>query len=264
MNETVVMQNTADDEITIDILDLARRLLKNLWLIILVTVIGGAIAFALTFFFITPQYESTVYMYVNNSSFDIGSTSVSLSSSDLTASKSLVDTYEVILGTRKVLNEVIARSGVDYTYKEIKDMISADSVNSTEVFQITVTDPDPEEACLIANTIADVLPDVISEIVDGCSARVVDYAVVDTNKVSPSYTKNCLLGGIAGFVLICILIVIIYLLDDTIADETFLNTNYSDIPVLASIPDLESAGKRGYGYGYGVNASNKKKKKDRR
>ena len=53
------------------------------------------------------MYTASALMYVNNNSLSVGSTKVSLSYSDLTAAKSLVDTYVVILNARTTLNEVI-------------------------------------------------------------------------------------------------------------------------------------------------------------
>ena len=67
--------------------------------------------------------------------------------------------------------------------QKLKGMIQTESVNETEVFSITVTCDDPHEAEHIANTIARVLPDKISNVVEGSSVRVVDYAVVPSGKV---------------------------------------------------------------------------------
>lgn len=142
----------------------------------------GGLAFSYARFIITPMYTASALMYVNNNSLSVGSTKVSLSYSDLTAAKSLVDTYVVILNARTTLNEVIRTSGVDYTYKEMRDMVSAGAVNSTEVVQIDVTMPDPQEAERVANTITKVLPGRIADIIDGSSARVVDTAVAPSQQ----------------------------------------------------------------------------------
>ena len=70
-------------------------------------------------------------MYVNNSNISLGDTKVSLSSSDISASQSLVDTYIVILKSRPVLESVIESTGVDYTVAGLSTMVSASAVNST-------------------------------------------------------------------------------------------------------------------------------------
>lgn len=231
----------------IDLLRLVQSLWRQAWIIILTMLICGAAAFSYTYFLVTPQYQSSALMYVNNSSISVGSTSVSLS--DLSASQTLVDTYIVILKTRLTLNEVIEQAGLTYSYEEIRDMISAAPVNSTEIFEITVTSPDPAEAERIANTIVGVLPEKISEIMDGSSVRTVDFAVRPTEKSSPSITKNTALGLIMGLFLSCGAIILMEILDEHIQTEEDLQQIY-DLPVLAVIPDLMKSGE-GSKYGYG-------------
>lgn len=219
----------------IDLLSLVRALWHRAWVIVLAMLVCGAAAFFVTYFLLVPQYKSSALMYVNNSSISVGSTSVSLS--DLSASQTLVDTYIVILKTRLTLNEVIEQAELSYTYEELRDMISAASVNSTEIFEVTVTSPDPAEAERIANTIVRILPEKISEIMDGSSVRTVDFAVQPTKKSSPSITKNVALGMILGLVLSCGAVILWELLDEHIRDEEDLTAVY-DLPVLAVVPDL--------------------------
>ena len=117
-------------------------------------------------------------------------------------------------------------------------MVTAAPVNDTEIFEITVTDADPQEAELIANTIADVLPDKISDIVEGSSVRVVDYAVVPVFPVSPSVTKYAMIGVLLGGVLSVGVIVLMELLNESIRSEDYLIQTY-DLPILAVVPTME-------------------------
>ena len=118
-------------------------------------------------------------------------------------------------------------------------MISASAVNNTEVFAIQVTSTDPEEAALLANTIADILPTKIASVIVGSSARIVDYAAVPKSASSPNVKKNAVIGAFLGIVLSCCVIVVMELMDDVIHDSDYLTQTY-DIPVLAVIPDLLS------------------------
>ncbi len=260
-----------EETYTIDLMRLLRALWHNAVIIVLATVLGGLLVLSWTLFFVTPQYQASARMYVNNS-MSVGS--VSISASDLTASQNLVDTYMVIMTSRITLNEVIAESGVSYTTNELKDMISSSAVNDTEIFEIIVTDPDPEEAELIANTITRVLPDQIDSIIEGSSARIVDTAIVPSSPVSPSIVRNTVIGAVIGFVIACICIIIAELVNDRINTEDDLS-QVTKLPVLAVIPDLVSSrssgygyggyGHYGYGYGYGYEYgedSGKKKKRD--
>jgi len=230
--------NKENEYIQIDLMKIAEGLLRRIWMIILCMVLCGGLLFSYAAFYITPLYESSVLLYVNNSSFSVGATSFSITSSELSAAKSLVETYQVILKTRMTLENVIRLGELNYTYEQLLGMIRTESVNETEVFAVTVTSPDPHEAEHIANTIARVLPDKIAGIVEGSSVRVVDYAVVPSGKVSPSITKYTLVGLLLGLFLSAGVIAVLEILDDRIRTEDYLLQNFDDTPLLAVIPDM--------------------------
>ena len=232
----------------LDLWGLLSALLRRAWAIVLLAVIGAGLAFGYTYFMVDPLYKSSALLYVNNSKITMGSTGVSISASELSTAQRLVDTYIVILKSRNVLNDVIERGELDCSYEALRGMISAEAVNSTEVFEVVVTSKDPHLSEHIANTIAEVLPDKISDIVAGSDVRIVDYAVVPGGRSSPSYTRNAMTGAVIG-ALICIgILALIYLLDDKIHSEDHLTQAYPDIPLLSVIPDMDPDAKHSGGY----------------
>ena len=62
-----MVKNNQNGEMEIDLLQLFRALWRNALVIILVAIIFGGIAFGGTFMFISPKYEASAMMYVNNS-----------------------------------------------------------------------------------------------------------------------------------------------------------------------------------------------------
>ena len=243
------MNNMEED--TIDLLELAKALWKNILAIALVAVIFGSAAFGCTAFLIEPKYQATASLYVNNSSFSLGNTSFSISNAELSASNSLVSVYIYILNSRTTMEDVIKEADLTYTPEELSEMVSAKGINSTGAFEVTVTSTSPSEAELIANTIAKLLPDRIAEIVDGSSVRIVDYAIIPSHRSGPSMVKNTAMGILAGGFLAAAVVVVRFLTDDKSklmiksADE--LRELYPDIQVLAMIPDMRvSEKKNGY------------------
>ena len=117
-------------------------------------------------------------------------------------------------------------------------MISAESFNETEVFSVTITSPDPYEAEHIANTLAKVLPEKIAGVVEGSSVRIVDYAVVPSQKVSPNLQMYALIGLLLGMLLSGTVIVILEIMDDRIHSEDYLLESFGSIPLLSVIPDM--------------------------
>ncbi len=243
------------EEIEIDLLHIIKLLWKKIWIIAIAMILVGALCFSYAAFFVEPQYESTALMYVNNSSLSLGGTGFSISATELSAAKSLLEIYVVILQTRLTLEQVIEEANLDYTYEQLKKMVSAKAVNGTEIFSVTVTSGDPAEAQRIVSTIVDVLPDRISEVVDGSSVRLVDYPVIATHRTSPSYTKFAMIGILVGLVASCGVIIVMDLLDTTVRSEDYLNQKY-DIPVLAVVPDANAFHKGSYYYkSYGSNGA---------
>ena len=207
------MTETNESFDTIDLVELFGLLLRRIWTIILAALIAGSLAFGYTYFFVTPLYKASTLLYVNNSDISVGSSSFSITTGDLNAAQKLVDTYVVILKSRTVLNEVIEKADVNYTYGQLSGMITAGAVNSTEVLRIVVTCPNPAEAERIANTIAEILPERIPDIVNGSDVRIVDYAVVPSARSSPSFTKNTAIGVLVGAILSVAAIVLTYYFD---------------------------------------------------
>ena len=235
------------DYYVIDMLHIVKSLWRGIWVIGISGLIAAVIGFSISAFVIQPTYSSNIKLYVNNSSFSLGSTSFSISSSELTAAQGLVRTYGEILDSRSTLERVIEKADVDYTWKELSEMIEYAPSNDTEIMGVTVTCNDPNEASKIANTIAEVLPIRISEIIDGASMEVVDFAVPEPEKVAPSITRFTAVGLILGVVLSVIVLVILAISDDTIHDEEYVLRTY-DYPILGKVPDLLDDGNKPYGY----------------
>lgn len=254
MNEKIMEKN----EFEIDLRRLFQALLKHSWVIIVASVIGAILSLVSTVLFVTPMYQSTAMFYVNNNSVSVSDPSLSMSSGDLSTSRNLVNSYIVILKTRESLNEVIEYAGVDRTYGEVLQMISAEAINKTEVFKVTVTSPDAQEAEKIANAVADTLPARISNIIDGTSAKVVSNAIVAGKPSSPSYSNNVLIGFMAGFLLSVAVIVLLDIFNITIRTEEDI-ARCCSYPVLAAVPDMAVASKGGYSYSYDNKTQSKKK-----
>lgn len=252
------------NEFEIDVIGLLRALWKNFLIIALVAILFGSAVFGYTAFMVEPQYQATASMYVNNSSFSLGATSFSVSSSDLSASNSLVSVYLYILESRTTMEEVIQAAQLTYTPDELKDMISTSSVAKTGAFEVTVTSTNPAEVELIANSIAKILPDRIAEIVDGTTVRIVDYAIIPSQRSGPSIIKNTIIGILIGGIVSAAVVTVKFLLNDSskmmIQSVDDLRTMYPDIMILATVPDMRlSEKKNGYYSSYYESSADKKK-----
>ena len=250
--------NESRENLEIDLKRMVVVLWSNLWIILLVTALLGGMAFGYAWFSITPTYSASTQMYVNNNYPD----SPGYSASQLTAAQELADTYIVIMRSRPVLDAVAEKTGLPYSYGQLRGMISAGTVNNTEIFEVTVTCTNYQHATIIANAIADVLPEKVPAVVDTASVRLVQYAVENPNPIGPNYTKYAILGGAIGFALAAFVIVVAELMNTTINSDEYLSVVYKSYPLLAVIPGTENpkAGYRGYYRGNYEGKSKKDKK----
>lgn len=233
----------------IDLTKLIRVIWNKIWLVVGTALAGALLSLLITFFFISPKYQSSVMFYVNNNSFSLGDAAVSISPSDISASRGLVDSYIVILKARETLLDVIDYADVNLRYADLNAMLKAAAVSDTEIFRVVVTSEDPQEAVKIAEAIAYILPKRISSIIEGSSAKIVDSAVLPAAPSSPSYLINALAGFLVGALLSAGAIILWAIMDTTIRSEEDILQNCK-YPVLSAVPDMEAVTKSGSYYSY--------------
>lgn len=226
------VQKYDDDEITIDLLELFTAFKKRLWLIILATIIGGGGAGAFSKFVLTPQYSSTTMLYV------LSKETTLTSLADLQIGSQLTKDYRIIITSRPVLEETIQALNLDITYKELRKLITIDNPTESRILTITVTDPDPYLAKQIVDKVSNTASDYIGDLMEMVPPKMIEDGEVAQVPNSPNNRKNALLGGLGGAALVCGLIALSVILNDTIRTEDDVE-KYLGLTVLAALPARE-------------------------
>ncbi len=270
-----------EQQMEINLMDVFRSLLRRWWILLLATVIFACSGFAVANIRYVPSYSTTIKMYVNNDSLVVGPTKVSISSGDIAAAQSLVNTYLEILKTYETYEktmEVIEASGEElsrhYSYDAFLGMIRSGSLNDTEIFYITVTcagqksdlyitdGTEPagaRDACLIADAVMVSLVERIENVINSSSASQVE----GVHRYSTSSCDDTDIGvkaALVGLVLaagLCILFDVF--INDKIQDEEWLPQTFGEeYPVLSVVPNAyqkEGHGYKRYGNRYGKSHS---------
>lgn len=173
------MRQMEMEEEVIDLSELLRLLWSHVLQIVAVGLVAAVISFLVCTFALTPRYQASVNMIVNTRQ----DSTTTVSTDNITSAKNMIDTYAVIIKSNLVLNDVIQRMGLDITYSQLADSITVGSVNSTQIMAITVTNENPGLAGKIAQTIAEVAPDVIVEKVEAGSCKAVSDVEIGTTPV---------------------------------------------------------------------------------
>ena len=218
-----------DDEMEIDLLELFQVLLQKAWAIILCMVIGAGLAFGGTKMLLTPKYSASSQIYI------LTKTTSVTSLADIQMGAQLTVDFEVLEKSRPVVEEVIDELNLDYTYEELVEMITTLNPSDTRILKMTVENEDPNLAKEIANAMAEVTAERVAYIMNTDKPKIVEEAVTPEKPSSPSTVKNTALGGILGAVLAMGIIVIIYLMNDTIQTEEDVR-KYLDLNTLAALP----------------------------
>lgn len=219
----------------IDLQKLLLAYLSRWWLIAGMAVLAAAVFLYYTVYCITPLYKASVKIYVNNIRAE--QKVEYITGNNLAAAQQLVKTYVTIIRSDTVLEKVAEESGMDITASQIRGAMSAQQVDETEVFTVTITHADPQMAADLANAIAEVAPDAIAEFVEGSSTKIIDRAKVPTSRSYPSRSRNTILGGMVGGAIAVLYVTLRFLMDVRIKDEEDLVAMF-DLPVLANIPSF--------------------------
>lgn len=225
------------DEIEIDLLELLHILLGRWWLILGIGFLAAVIGLMISSFVLTPVYESTTKIYILNKN-----ETASVTYSDVQMGTQLTKDYAELINSRYVLEEVIQKLALDeMEYDELLNKVSVETPTDTRIVSVTVEDTDPVQAMHIANCIREVAGEHIQNVMDIEAVNVVETANMPTDKAGPNIMVWTFLGGVMGVLLVCVMVLIRYLLDDTIKSSEDVE-KYLGLSTLAMIPAASEAG----------------------
>lgn len=222
-----------EDVVEIDLQELFGLLLHWFWLIAVCGIATGVLGFVISNFMITPMYESTTKVYILNKQNEN-----TITYSDVQLGTQLTKDYAQLIKSRTVLEEVIATCTLNESYGSFAERVAVQTLTDTRIIAITVTDEDPVMAQLLANEICKVASEHIKNVMDIQAVNVADEANLPEAPASPDVRKWTAIGLLAGAFLCAIVIVVRFLLDDTIKTSEDIE-RYLELSTLAMIPIIE-------------------------
>ncbi|MDO4363542.1 MAG: Wzz/FepE/Etk N-terminal domain-containing protein [Clostridia bacterium] len=229
-------QTTENKDIEIDLGKIFYKMRDKFIYIIIITIVAAIASGLITHFAIKPKYSATTTMYVYSNTDRI-STDSTITSTELTASQDLVNTYIYILKSDTVLEAVIKDLNLNVSTNALKGAISASQADKTVAFEVTVTARSPKMAAKVANSIAKIAPKEIVRVVKAGGVEIIDYAKIPTKPSSPNLSLNVTVAALAGFFISFVAFFLYELFDTTITSERDLVGEF-DIPVLGTVPNL--------------------------
>jgi capsular polysaccharide biosynthesis protein len=226
-----------NDTFEIDLRQLLQVAVARMRLIVLIVFVFAVSAFLISKYLLTPMYTSTATLYVNSNKTAV---SQNITINDIDTGRELVSLYTQFIESDTVLEqvaeEVSAQTDIAVSAAEIRGMISSSAVSDTALMAVTATTADPNFSQIVANAVAKVAPDRITEFMEGSSVKVVDEAKTGTLS-SPNVAKNTAMGFLAGVVISLGLVFVMELMDTRIKNEDDLKRMF-DYPVIGVIPEI--------------------------
>ena len=235
MEENTIRQT---DEIEIDLWEICLVLIHNLALIVSVGIMVALGTFLVTQIFGVPKYESTTKIYILNKQENNAVTY-----SDIQLGTQLTKDYKVLVTSRPVLEQVTKNLGLNMSYQQLNGKITVNNPADTRILTISARDTNPETARAIADEMASVSVARIAEIMDSVPPKIVEEGNLPTAPSSPNVRKNTVLGGLAAGIAAAGVIILLYLMNDSIRNAGDIE-RYLDLNTLGQIPEFEENERR--------------------
>lgn len=238
----------------IDLKQILIELLYRAWIIIIVAAVTSIGFYTYAKTSIPPKYTASAMLYVKNYQETENMQVNRVSAGDISTAQALVQTYLQFLSSDKVLDGVSKCIDGKYSAGTLRGMISASAVEETEIFKVEVTSTSAKEAAEIANIIANMAPEVITQYIEGSSVKIVDYAKVPTSSSYPSYLGYAGTGAMSGGGATALIILCLYLFNTRITDKDDVEKMF-EAPVLGKIPNFKRITNASYSSRYSYSYS---------
>ena len=171
--------------------DHLTTLKKGWWILLVCAILFAGGGYLISTYVIKPTYEATAYILV-----------VPQKNAESTSSASLVSTYQDILRSPEVVDQVAQKMGVtDKRLFDLTDRLTVSSNLDSQVIALSVTERSAEQAAIQANTMTEVFQDYLPQLINTSSTEVFSTARIPTKPVSPNILMNTAIGGVLGLMI---------------------------------------------------------------
>ena len=185
--------------------------------------------------FKTPKYTtSTTIVLVKDANSDITKQAETINQSDITLNQKLVATYRQIVKSKLVLEQVIDKLNLNYSYEKLFNEIKVEALEETEIIKISVTDEDSKLCPNIANKVAEIFENEITKIYKLNNVSIIDKAVEDTSPSNNTFFRDFVLAIFLAVAGSSAIIFVVYYFDDTLRSTENVESEL-DMPLIGKI-----------------------------
>lgn len=217
---------------TIDFRQFYNALVKRILIILSVVIVSIGVTVFLTLFFIKPIYEAETQILINskNNNSEVNPSDI------LERDLKLINTYNVIIKSPAILDQVIEELELESDYDTLTKQISVSHAENSKVVNIKVQHENFEMAVHLANSIAEIFSSQIPTIMSVDNVNILTEAEISTNPqpVKPNIVLNIAIGLFAGILIGVSIAFLLEFLDTTMKNEKEIE-EYLELPIIGVI-----------------------------
>ena len=206
----------------IDIKRIIEIIFSKKLIITLIILLNVTLGYVYSYYYKKPEYKSSVTILLVA---DENKTDKSLTQTDVNLNNGLISTYSSIAKSSSILQKTIQNLNLDIPVSKLEQNVEAKQIDNTQFLEISVKNESPERAKNIANELAEVFTEQIKEIYNLQNISIVDKAETEENPCNINHMKDMIIFGFAGIVLSIIIVMIIYMFDDTVKEQKDIEKN---------------------------------------
>lgn len=229
-------------DIEFDLIDLLLYMRKRLWIIILTVIVFTVAGYVGSKVLMTPEYTASARVYVVYDQLNENDNDVldQAYTQQLMAGQ-LRNDCVVLLGDVNVTATVVENLKLNSSPAGLSSRLKIEAQDNTRILNISIVDTDPNRAAQILNEVCNVGKAKVNALVGDDVLKILHYAEVPGSPSSPSPKRNATVAAILGLVAAVSIMVVVFLMDDSIRNETDME-HYLGLSTLAEIPVSEELG----------------------
>lgn len=231
------------NEMEFDLVQMIRYLFRRCWIILLVMAVFASVGNYISESRLIPTYTSNCRIYVYRDPQD----DKGVDYNGLLLANQMANDCKILITGVNVSQKVVERLGMNVSPSYISSRLSVTSQDNTRILQINYIDSDPNRAVAVLDMVCEVAAEEIQRTMKVESVSVIYGAQMPAGPNPNSVQRDTLLAGAAGAALALAVLVVLFLLDDTMRNDDDVD-RYLGLSTLSAVPicdELNPVGKPG-------------------
>ncbi|QWG30605.1 capsular biosynthesis protein [Bacillus mycoides] len=226
-------------EETISLKELFIILRKRLVMILVITIGAALVSAIVSFYFITPIYQTSTQILVNQKKQD----EKIIQYNEVQTNVQLTNTYKIIVKSPVILDKVKSELKLGMSTQELNGKINVENEKDSQVIAVTVQDKDVKLARDIANTTAEIFKSEIAKIMSIDNVTILSKAEVAEGQspIKPNKKLNIAIAFVVGLMASVGIAFLLEYLDNTMKKEEDIE-KLLGVPVLGVVSHMEEDG----------------------